>query len=339
MSKNKEEVELSDGLGAFILDPSHTIMRRIAGLINQRYLLPPMFVPVILAMLLSTATHAAEWTIDTGAKLLYESNVNHAAFNEDILDDFAFAPHLSIGKYFQLTDNDGLSVAAVGKGAVYWQYEGLNNVFGGGTFSLKHKFELGAYAPWVRLYGSAGYMEYESDIRDSGLYLAGFQIGKRFHPRFDLQIGYAFDYRAGPSSKPIIPGKPLAPGMPVLTGVPANIYTLAGHQLSMTSNFLLTDAANLSLGYLARFGDITSNCTGRNVGRVINAVDAVTREDTFDGCTYRINSATTHVFSVETGYALTGHSSINLRYEYHTASGSGLSYSNHVPQLSFNHSF
>ncbi len=29
MGKNKEEVELSDGLGAFILEPSHTIVRGI----------------------------------------------------------------------------------------------------------------------------------------------------------------------------------------------------------------------------------------------------------------------------------------------------------------------
>jgi hypothetical protein len=272
--------------------------------------------------------HGGEWIIDTGARLFFESNINHADGSIGVLDDFAFAPQISAGHYFQLADADGLTLAANARGAVYGQYSGLNSVFGGGSLALKHKFGLGAHAPWMRIHGSAGYSEFESGIRDSGLFLAGFQVGKRFHPRLDSWIGYSFDYRDGPDSRSRGWGKP------------DDVFTLMGHQISVRSNFLLTDNLNLSFGYGARFGGIYAGRRAESLWRLPWGADAIIRDDAFPGyIAYRINNATTHSFLAEAGYALGGHASLNLRYEYQLSYGAGLSYSNHIPQISCNYTF
>jgi hypothetical protein len=285
---------------------------------------------IISAAAFAFQIQAAEWHIDASARLFFESNVNHAAFSPDVLDDFAFAPQASVGKYYQLTDDDGLSVAANARGAIYGQYDGLNHVYGGGAFALRHKFGLGAYAPWLRLHGTAGYAEYDSALRDGGLYAAGVRLGRRFSSRLDAWIDYTFDYRDGPNSPASTPGKS------------GDVFTLAGHQLSIRSNLLLTDRLMMSAGYGVRFGDVYANrspVVGWRWRRAAGAVDAQTRDDAFPGFSYRIDSATTHSFALEASYALDGHSSVNLGYEFQWAEGSGLAYANHIPQLSFVYGF
>ncbi|MGZ8216070.1 hypothetical protein [Methylomagnum sp.] len=271
--------------------------------------------------------HADEWIADASARLFHESNINHAAYGAAVLDDFAFAPQVALGRYFQLADADGLTLTANAKGAVFGQYSGLNSIHGGGAFGLKHKFGLGAYAPWLRVHGSAGYTEYDSRWRDSGLFQGGVQLGRRFDPRFGLWIGYGFDYRDGRDSRTGWWGKP------------GNVFTLSGHRVSVHSDFLLTDDVNLSLGYGVRFGGIYSDYR-LGSGRPLPPAPAAVRDDAFPGyIAYRIDHATTHDFSLEASYALSGHASLAVRYEFQVAYGGGLSYANHAPRISFDYSF
>jgi hypothetical protein len=146
------------------------------------------------AMLFSvTSTAHAEWFTDAEVSAVYESNVNRAITGRDRKSDVALMPAVSFGHYEQYADSIGLTVSADLKYSGFARFSGLDQLESGLTASLKYKWGLGSYAPWVKFFGSGGHIDYREDFRDENLVRSGFLSGKRINERTSAQIGYAYE--------------------------------------------------------------------------------------------------------------------------------------------------
>jgi opacity protein-like surface antigen len=255
----------------------------------------------------------AEWILDAEGGLVYESNLNRTARHAGRVDDVAFAGSLAAGHYLQLTDATSLTATLDLAGALYTEFERLDNIAAGITAATRHKLGLGGLAPWLRLRGSAAYQEYHEDRRDGLIVTAGLEVGKRFHERFDGRIGYVFEHRDAEH----------------------RVWDQDSHSLALTGNVLLTPALELTLRYAVRWGPVVVHAEPGTAG----AGPAVGVE-TFDRpqIARRID-ATTHVAAAGLSYALTGHVALDAGYEYEIAFGKIRSYPNHVVRASVRYSF
>jgi hypothetical protein len=292
---------------------------------------------LVLLVLNGSGIAGAEWVdtiIDAEVTTQYDDNINRSFFSGSIKkDDFMFVPAASFGRIYQLADFTRLNATANVKGNIHVDFDRLNEIFGGATLSVSHKFGVGPAKPWLRVYGSGGYLEVTeetTDLRDGWLLDTGITLGKRLTERIDVEVGYNFDYRNGEDAPSIRPEQ-------VSSG---KVFDQDGHTGSVLSNVLLTNSLLLSLGYSFRHGDITSTCDGATIDGIVDKIDAVARDLAYDEplCAYRIRGDI-HDFSVGTTYALNRHSSVNVNYNHMEGDARGLDYSNNLVSVSFNYSF
>ena len=88
----------------------------------RRFALPGVLCAWLLAHV--AAAHA-EWIVDAGGGMVYEDNLTRATRQADRRSDIAFAPALSVGHYFQLTDAMNLLATADFKGRLYAEFFGV----------------------------------------------------------------------------------------------------------------------------------------------------------------------------------------------------------------------
>jgi hypothetical protein len=266
-------------------------------------------------VLVPVAEAHAEWILDAGGGIVYESNLPRAAREADREGDVAFVPALSIGHSFQLTDATSLLATADFKAAIYSRFEGLTNLSSTITLGVRHKVGLGALAPWLRVFVTGGALDYGDDVRDSAVVDVGVQAGKRLSERVDLRIGYTYERLEAHD----------------------RVFDGDFHTVSLRGIVGLTGALHLTMGYAIRWGDLV-------VHRAPVAGEPPTRSsrivDTFDTplVANRID-ATTHLVSAALGYALTSHAALNAGYEYQISIGPRFDYPNHVVRASFDYSF
>ena len=266
-------------------------------------------------VLLHAVVAEAEWIIDAEGGLVYEDNLNRATRQADRKSDIALVPAGSIGYYFQLTDATSLLASADFKGSVYPHYDRLSNLAATVTLGVRHKFGLGAFAPWVRVFATGGALDYGDDVRDSAVVDFGFQVGKRLWDRFELQGGYVYES--------------LDAGNGVFDG--------ESHTVSLKGNIGLTDAIQLILGYAVRWGDLVVH-RAATPGAALPPHSRIV--DTFDTPMLALRiDATTHLFSAAASYAFTPHAALTLGYQYQHSIGPVFEYPNNVVRLSFGYSF
>jgi hypothetical protein len=192
------------------------------------------FVPGSAAALFSfavlfavTDTAHAEWISDAEFSAVYESNVNRAIAGRDRKSDVALMPAVSFGYYAQLADSIGLAVSADLKYNGFARFSGLDHLESGLTASLKYKWGLGSYAPWVKVFGSGAHMDYREDFRDEDLVRSGFLSGKRINERISAQIGYAYESGSARDSR----------------------FDTRNSVVSMKIDYLLTESVQTWIGY------------------------------------------------------------------------------------------
>lgn len=183
-----------------------------------------------------TGAARAEWSLDGGADLAYESNLSHADDKNDRKADFSLQPYFSASHHYQLSAYSRLSLSAQGKADVFNKYDQLNSVSGKITASVRNKLGLGGYAPWISFYGTGGALSANQSLRNSFIATAGTTFGKRLKDRIDLQAGYEYEHDAARST----------------------LFTQNTNQIHINLDFLLTDTASLAVGYALRRGDIVS---------------------------------------------------------------------------------
>jgi hypothetical protein len=282
----------------------------------------------------------AEWIGNVNAQYEFNSNLSNAQPSADINSDSAFRLNLSGGKYFQLTDATGLSVTADLGGINQIRFNGLNNVSYGLSTSLRHKFGLGDSAPWISLSGSAGYHDFENDPRDSWRYNLAFAMGKRLTERFTLQLKYRYEEQIADRIYNI-PGLTLQtfeedePPIPIY----GDAFNLSAHNVSLTGIFTLTDTLTAYLAYTRREGGITS--TVSYDPEILEYGDAVAVDRAFGNNRYAYKvDASTNLVSVGLSWAMTGHTSVNLGYDWMETTGEyDLAYSNNLAHLNLIYSF
>jgi opacity protein-like surface antigen len=267
----------------------------------------------LLAVSVSRAE--AEWLADVEGGAVYEDNLSRAARASDRESDVALVASLAIGHYFQLTDATSLAVTADLGGGIYSEFDQLNNAVAGLRARLRHKFGLGAYAPWVRLVGFGGVQDYRDDVRDAALVVVEVQAGKRLHERVDVQIGYAFD----------------------ASNAEGPVFDLEGSTVSAKAWVAITPDLELTLGYAARWGGVVVHRTPVPGAPIAGTARVV---ETFDRPTVATRiDATTHRASVGLSYAVTPHVAANLGYEYQMSVGPRLTYPNNVLRASIGYRY
>ncbi len=102
----------------------------------------------------TSAAHA-EWFTEADIRAVYDDNVNLAANKQNRKSDASLQSSASFGHYSQLADSTGLAVSAEAKYIDFARFGGLDNLEAGLTASIKYKWGLGSYAPWIRVFGSA----------------------------------------------------------------------------------------------------------------------------------------------------------------------------------------
>jgi hypothetical protein len=289
-----------------------------------------------IALLASNLGFAhAEWIGNVSAQYEFNSNLSNAQPSADINSDSAFLMNLSGGKYFQLNDSTGLSMTADLGGTNQIRFNGLNNISYGLSTSLRHKFGLGDTAPWISIAGSAAYHDFENDQRDGWRYDLSFAMGKRLTERFILQLKYRYEEQIADRIYNI-PGLTLQtfeedePPIPIY----GDAFNLSAHNVSVTGIFTVTDTLTGFLAYTRREGGITS--TIGYEPEILEYGDAVAVDNAFGNnrYAYKVN-ASTNLVSVGLSYAITGHTSFNLGYDWMETTGDyNLKYNNNLAHVS-----
>src|SRR5262245_31306134 len=236
-------------------------------------------VAVVASICLVGHLHAAEaaWIADLEAGLVYEDNVNLAEKARDTLSDTALGTSVSAGAVANVVNGSVVSLTGDVAGVGYTRFTGLTNLYLGATAPFRHKFGLGAAAPWVRVSGSGARLEYREDVRDGWRYRLATGSGKRLGERWEVRVEYAYDRRTAEHEVAITPRPP------------GDVFGRSSHTISST--------------------------TPRNA-ETFAASTAVTLDPAFgpDAFAYEIG-ATTHLVTVGLSFALGPQSSLNLGYE------------------------
>jgi hypothetical protein len=284
-----------------------------------------LLVPVCLLGHLHAAD--AAWIADVEAGLVYEDNVNLAEKERDTLSDTALGAALSAGHLVNVTDRSAVSLTGDVVGAGYTRFGGLSNLYLGVTAAFRHKFGLGAAAPWVRVSGSAARLEYREDVRDGWRYRLAAGAGKRLGERWEVRVEYAYDHRTADHETAITPR------------LPGDVFDQTSHTVSARVDYQHSPLLVVFAGYALRLGDVAST-TPRNAD-IFAASTAVTPDPAFgpDAFAYKID-ATTHLLTVGLSVALGAQASFNLGYERQIGLGDGgIDYSNNVFRASFLYSY
>lgn len=186
----------------------------------------------------------------SGNLVSFDDNVSRALSVSDKKADFFYGAAASAGQYLPLTDSASLALTGDFRSDVYTQYGGLNQYSLGATASLKEKFGLGVYAPWVSLSGSARHADYQSAIRDSWFYNVGITLGKRLSEKWDVQLEYSYLRR-------------LADRTPATFEYDEKyfsgaVFDQANHGLKLSAAYSCDDKTSLTASYAFRSGDAFS---------------------------------------------------------------------------------
>jgi hypothetical protein len=247
----------------------------------------------------------AEWGFDAAAGAGYDDNLANGFAAADRRDDANLRLDLDASLYQQLASGTGLSVGAVAESAVFDRYSGLNHLGLGGRAQLRHKFGLGAQAPWVAVAARALHHDYDYGYRSGWALDAGASAGKRLSDRWTLQASVGYDaFRADDVQPQFRPGLSTA------------AYDIAGWTCAGQVAFLATPEDLVVASYAWRNGSVTS-VTAPDY-EILEYSDAVARDPVFGDpprIAYRLR-AKTDIIGLVWSHAFGARTSVNLAYRY-----------------------
>jgi hypothetical protein len=264
---------------------------------------------VLCCTLACGSAAAAEWGMDADAGLHYSDNVPNAIEAGDKKTDAAATLSLSGLMHRQIGDDTGLGLSLVAESAGYTRFSGLNYVGVGANAQLRHKFGLGAEAPWTAFALRAVHRDYHYDSRDGWEYDAGWTVGRRIGERWDVNGSVRYDrYQADRFQQTVLPG------------VSTAAYDVAGWTFGVQAAWLWTEVDTLSVSASRRHGSVTA--VTRPDFKVLEYSSAVARDPVFSGnpIAYRIN-ADTSMLAVNWSRAVGRHASFNLGYAFRRTQG------------------
>ena len=284
-----------------------------------------VFVSMVLA---STASAEAYFNLDT--KLKYDNNLTNAQRSSDIVGDALVVANINGGYYFQFSDSNSLRLQADLGAEAYNTYHGLNNVSLGGSAFLKHKWDLGLYAPWTGVSVSATRLDYNENVRDGWQYQAQLSAGKRVAEHLDLWVDFAIQRRTADKDTEVDPG------------VSGAAFDTFNKVLKLDAVYTFDDGTFLTLGYQLRRGDVVSTTIEESPdGTWDSILRAVALDPTFGphAEAYTIGG-TTHTFGMRISTVLSTNSVLGFEYQRHITHADGnINYYKSIPALTLSYSF
>jgi hypothetical protein len=272
----------------------------------------------------------AEWVIDADAAIVHDDNLTNAAYDFDVVGDWAVALSASVGKRFQFSGYDSLTVSAQASGEKYFEVTGLDNAALGLEARFRHKLGLGLAAPWVGLGVSTSHMSFDRDIRDGWRHRVTLGGGKRIGRRLDLSAELAFERRTADHIRPEFPG------------VSGAVFNLSSESLRLNAVYLFGGQVYASVGYELRRGDVVSTLLVYQPGQSIYAVTTAVEEDPAFGdeaYAYRLKG-TSHTVDARLSAAITGSLTANMEYaRVMTLARGGNNYTKNVVRLTLSCGF
>jgi hypothetical protein len=261
--------------------------------------------------LLAPASARADWLLDAAAGYTYDDNLPNALNDSDRKADSALSASVRAGISEQLATNTGLSLALLAEQNLYFRYPGLTNFGAGAQARLRHKFGLGAEAPWAALSAQALHRNYHYDYRDGWQYDAGLTVGKRLSDRVAVQGSVRYDRYMADRVQPTI-----------LPGFSTDAYDVWGWTFGARGTYAVTESDLLSAGYAWRNGTVTS-ITPRDP-EVLEYSSALARDPVF-GATpplvaYRI-AGKSDIVSLAWSHAFNPRTSMTLSYLFRRTVG------------------
>ena len=257
-----------------------------------------------IALVANAAPASAEWLLDANVEALFDSNLTRAPSGPDVRPDWAVALDASVGQFFALTGDDGLTVTLDLRGEAYDRYTGLNVAGVGGSMVYRHKLGLGWGAPWVAFVATGSYDDYRADVRTGARFDLRAEVGRRFTESFDAAVGVAYDRRFAPK------------GEPVVSGISGKVFELTGQSAYFRMGYAIDDAWLLGLSGSIRRGDVES--TSEASLPVFLASSAIAEDPAFNQdelYAYRLRG-TTSMLGAALSWALSDRSSLNFHYRY-----------------------
>jgi hypothetical protein len=269
----------------------------------------------------------SDWTLGAEAALRHDNNVGNAQSASDIIGDSTLDARLSIFQLFPLGDGYSLTVGGDLGGEVFRRLTGLNNGSVDGTFAVKRKWGLGAFAPWARIGVAVGRWSYDDSYRNAWDYRATLASGRRIDERWNLWAEYAFERRSARAGAEEVPG---------LSG---DAYSQDSHNVAANVEYSLNENTFLALGLLGRHGDVVAT-TGPSA-RIFEASRALAEDPAFgpDAYAYRL-TGTTYGFRLGISYTPTAHSLLGCGFErLDTHADGGNRYTKSIPEITWVYRF
>jgi hypothetical protein len=264
---------------------------------------------LVFALLFCGTAGGAEWGFDANIGIDHSDNVPNAIEAADRKSDSAATMSLSGVLHQQLGGNTGLGLSLIAESASYFQYSGLDDIGVGARAQLRHKFGLGADAPWAAFALRALHRDYHYDYRDGWQTDAGLTAGRRIGERWEVSGSVQYDRYEADNLQPA-----------VLPGMSSAAYDVAGWSFAVQAAFLLTEVDTLSISGSRRHGTVTA-VTPRD-HEILEYSSAVARDPVFSGnpIAYRL-IADTDTLSINWSHAIGRHSSVNFAYAYRRSQG------------------
>ena len=229
----------------------------------------------LLLALLGAAPAGATVFADVGIESATDDNVSRSEKSDDIEQDRFAQATVRVGDAFEVGTGTSLAVNASVRAVEFRRFRDLSEVAGGAGLSLRHKFGLGADAPWLALVADGEFIDSDSYIRDGERYGAGLRAGTRLGERWSVAATLRHEWReADEDDQHLPPNRPTFPG--VVASKRGDVFEFDATELTLSADYQL-DGAWLLLGsYSLRDGDVVS--TARPNATIVGAAKAITSD-------------------------------------------------------------
>jgi len=266
----------------------------------------------------------AEWDFGATAGALYDNNLTRAQNPSDKRAAGAATAGASATYFAPLTGGDSVSGTLFGDGQLFDRFSGLSNLAGGASAAYRHKFGLGAEAPWISTVATVYYDGYRDTLRTSTFLNLRAEIGKRFSEQFDASAAVYYERRYNDHGEPVVPG------------ISGKVFDLSGQGVDLRAGYAPGSEWYFSMGAGVRRGDVESTS---KPGLAIFLASSAIAEDPVWGdpnlYAYRLRG-TTWSGALTASYALSDKASVDLVYRYGlTRAAQGLEYITNAALVTF----
>lgn len=272
-------------------------------------------------------TARSDWTLGADAEWHHDNNVGNAENPADIIEDSIVGGHLSMYQVMALGEGYSLSAGGDLRGETFHRLDGLSSASLGAGLTLKKKWGLGAFAPWIRAGASITRSDYRENYRNASIYLATVALGRRIDERWNLWADYAFERRSAATQEQQEPG------------VSGDAYSEVSHRVTANVEYALNEVVFLDADLSVRSGDIVS--TTLSEYRIYDAARAIAEDPAFgpDAYAYKL-IGTTYGFRVGINYSPTPHTLVECGFQrFDTRAEGGNGYTKSMPEISWSYRY